>query len=109
MTIGEKMAALRKARDEVIAGGATASFFNFFQGRATAFAIVFAIVGIVGFLRGKDLTSFALFVTAVQGFVFAHSCKEDWNDYKHRQLDIQQSTTVTVNNPATVIQPAQNQ
>ena len=65
--------------------GLTASFFSFFQGRATTFAIVFTIVGIIGFLKHYDLTSYALFVTAIQGLVFAHSCKEDWFARKDRQ------------------------
>jgi hypothetical protein len=74
--------------------GLTASFFNFFQGRATTFAIAFTIVGVVGFFRHYDLTSYALMVTAIQGFVFAHSCKEDWNNQKMSA----QATTNVINN-----------
>ena len=74
--------------------GLTASFFNFFQGRATTFAIAFTVVGIIGFFRHMDLTSYALMVTAIQGFVCAHSCKEDWNNQKMSA----QATTNVVNN-----------
>jgi len=73
--------------------GFTASFFNFFQGRATFFGILFAAIGCVfagvgvwGFLHGKDLTSLASFVMAmatlfgaIQAVTFAHSAKEDWH------------------------------
>lgn len=86
-----------------LAGGATANFFNFFQGRATFFAIVFLIMGIAfavvtmwGFIHGKDvtglasvITAMAAFMGALQALMFVHSAKEDWNDYKHRQLDMQ--------------------
>jgi hypothetical protein len=89
---------------DLLSGGATARFFNFFQGRSTFFAIVFLLMGIVfaiitvwGFLRGKDvtglasvITSMAAFMGALQAILFAHSAKEDWNDFKHRQLDIQE-------------------
>jgi hypothetical protein len=85
---------LKSAETQISNSGITASFFNFFQGRATAFAILFTIFGIVGFLKHYDLTSYALFVTAVQGMVFAHSCKEDWASIKRQQ--IQQNVNVTV-------------
>ena len=62
--------------------GFTASFFNFFQGRATTFAIAFAVVGIALAFRGKLDANYALFVTAIQGLIFAHSCKEDWHEQK---------------------------
>jgi hypothetical protein len=88
----------------LLSGGATANFFNFFQGRATFFAIVFLIMGVAfaavtiwGFIHGKDvtglasvITSMAAFMGALQALMFVHSAKEDWNDYKHRQLDIQE-------------------
>lgn len=74
--------------------GIVPAIFNFFQGRATTFAIVFTVAGIILAFRGKLDGNYALFVTAVQGFVFAHSCKEDWASYKDKQI---QNTTV-VNN-----------
>jgi hypothetical protein len=74
--------------------GVVPVFFNFFQGRATTFAILFTIVGIVGWLKGRDLTSYALFVTAIQGLIFCHSVKEDWFSSKNQQA---QSTQI-VNN-----------
>ncbi len=76
--------------------GPIATFFNFWQGRSTAFAIVFAIVGIILAFLGKLNGDYALFVTAIQGLVFCHSAKEDWVDYKQRQLQLQ--TTVVNNN-----------
>ena len=78
---------IQDAEKQIQSAGFTASFFNFFQGRATAFAIVFTICGLVLAFRGKLDANYALMVTAVQGLVFAHSCKEDWMEYKHRQLD----------------------
>ena len=66
--------------------GVVASFFNFFQGRATAFAIVFAGVGIRLAFMGKLDSNYALFVTAIQGLIFAHSCKEDWHEQRMAEL-----------------------
>lgn len=59
------------------AGNVASTFFNMFQGRCTFAAICFSTAGIYGWLHGKDLTSFALFVTAVQGLLVLHSWKED--------------------------------
>lgn len=70
--------------------GLTASFFTFFQGRATAFAIVFSTVGIIGFFKHYDLTSYAAFVAAIFTGVVGHSIKEDYFEYRHRQLSLQQ-------------------
>jgi uncharacterized membrane protein (UPF0136 family) len=58
--------------------GLTASFFSFFQGRATCFAILFTICGLIGFFKKYDLTSYALFVGAIQTMVIGHSIKEDY-------------------------------
>jgi hypothetical protein len=63
---------------EKITTGETAStFFNIFQGRCTFAAIIFSATGVYGWLHGRDLTSYALFVTAVQGLLVLHSWKED--------------------------------
>jgi hypothetical protein len=67
--------------------GVVASIFNFFQGRATAFAILFAAVGIRLAFMGKLDANYALFVTAIQGLIFAHSCKEDWHEQKMAEMD----------------------
>lgn len=85
---------VKSLASEVSSSGITASFFNFFQGRATAFAILFTICGLILAFRGKLDANYALFVTAIQGLVFAHSCKEDWYNYKKQQ----QNTTVVVDN-----------
>lgn len=112
----------KAAEDRVANSGITAAFFSFFQGRATAFAILFTVCGLILAFRGKLDGNYALFITAIQGLVFAHSCKEDWNDYKNRQLDVSQNTTVVVNTqssssasqvpnaiPAAAVQPPSNQ
>ena len=61
----------------VSSGGAASTFFNIFQGRCTFAAICFSVTGIYGWLHGRDLTSFALYVTAIQGLLVLHSWKED--------------------------------
>lgn len=76
--------------------GPIATFFTFFQGRCTTFALFFAFIGLVmasvgvwGFVHGKDLSSFASFVSSFALFVgaiftglVAHSVKEDWMEIK---------------------------
>jgi len=71
--------------------GVVASFFSFFQGRATAFAIVFTICGLIGFFKHYDLTSYALFVGSIFTGVVGHSLKEDYFELRHRQLDQKQN------------------
>lgn len=61
--------------------GIIGTFFAFFQGRATAFAIVFTAAGIILAFKGKLTGDFVALVTAIQGLVFAHSIKEDVRDY----------------------------
>jgi hypothetical protein len=73
-------------KSEIQQSGFTASFFNFFQGRATTFAIAFAIVGVILAFRGKLDANYSLFVTAIQGLIFAHSCKEDWHEQRMESL-----------------------
>ena len=70
--------------------GVVASFFSFFQGRATAFGIIFTVCGLIGFFKHYDLTSYALFVGSVFTGVVGHSLKEDYFELRHRQLDLQQ-------------------
>ena len=57
--------------------GVAAPFFGLFMGRCTFAAIMFSIFVVYGWLHGRDLTSYALFVTAVQGLLVLHSYKED--------------------------------
>jgi len=79
-----------------MSGSATAKFFSIFMGRCTFFAIVFTIVGLYGWLKlNRDLTSYALFVTAIQGLLVLHSWKEDVAEQKQVQ-----QTTVVVNPPS---------
>ena len=65
--------------------GITASFFSFFQGRATTFAIIFTICGLIGFFKKYGLTSYALFVGAIFTGVVGHSLKEDYFEMRRRQ------------------------
>jgi len=92
----------RTYQTEIQQSGIVAAFFNFFQGRCTFFAIAFSVVGCILALRGKLDGNYALFVTAIQGILVAHSCKEDW--HTQRMAALQQNdnnTTVDVN-----VQPA---
>ena len=76
------------AVQSVLSGGSASAFFNIFQGRCTFAALCFSIAGVYGWLHGRDLTSFALFVTAVQGLLVLHSWKEDVAEqYQIRQQD----------------------
>jgi hypothetical protein len=93
--------------------GAVSAFFNMFQGRCTFAAICFSITGMYGWLHGKDLTSFALFVTAVQGLLVLHSAKEDlheqrmadWELRKLKQGDTLESEIPNVANPSRDTRP----
>jgi len=76
----------KTVRSEVKQSGVVASVFNFFQGRATAFAIVFSIVGIVLAFTGQLTSDYSLFVASIQTLVFAHSCKEDWHEQRMTAL-----------------------
>lgn len=58
-------------------GGVASAFFGIFQGRCTLAAICFAVVGVWGWLHGKDLTSYSIFVAAIQGLLVLHSWKSD--------------------------------
>lgn len=77
---------LVRAENNLQKSGLVASLFNFFQGRATAFAILFSAVGIRLAFMGKLDANYALFVTAIQGLIFAHSCKEDWHEQRMEEL-----------------------
>ena len=68
---------LVSAFQSTITGSVASGFFGIFQGRCTFAAICFSVAGVYGWLHGRDLTSFALFVTAVQGLLVVHSWKED--------------------------------
>ena len=79
---------IRSAAQTFLSGGSASAFFDIFQGRCTFAALCFSIAGVYGWLHGRDLTSFALFVTAVQGLLVLHSWKEDVAEqYQIRQRD----------------------
>ena len=78
---------IKTVKDAYKGLGFTASFFSFFQGRATAFAIVFTVCGLIGFFKHYDLTSYALFVGAIQALVVGHSLKEDYFERKRKDDD----------------------
>lgn len=86
--------------------GVVASIFTALQGRATTFAIVFTVCGLIGFFKKYDLTSYSLFVAAIFTGVVGHSLKEDYFEMRHRQMDLQASgktpPTVTINAGGTV-------
>ena len=65
--------------------GLTASVFSFFQGRATTFAIVFTVCGLIGFFKHYDLTSYSAFVAAIFAGVVGHSLKEDYFAMRTKQ------------------------
>lgn len=96
--------------------GPIAALFDFFQGRATFFALCFLVdglllsaVAIYGIIHGKDIsqiapiiTSLGLFMGSLQTLLVVHSCKEDWAAIQHRKLDIQQQQlNVTFNTAPT--------
>jgi hypothetical protein len=74
--------------------GPVAAIFNLFQGRATFFAVVFTISGITLAFLGKLTADFVGLVGSIQALIFAHSIKEDYYDFRHRQLDIQRQPAV---------------
>lgn len=65
--------------------GVVASFFSFMQGRATTFAVVFTVCGLIGFFKHYDLTSYAMFVGAIFTGVVGHSLKEDYFEMRKRK------------------------
>lgn len=69
--------------------GMVASFFTFLQGRATAFAIIFSTVAIIGFFKHYDLSGFTAFVGVIQTLVVGHSLKEDYFEFRNRQAELQ--------------------
>ena len=80
-----------RAVQNVLSGGTASTFFNMFQGRCTFAALCFSTAGVYGWLHGRDLTSFALFVTAVQGLLVLHSWKEDiaeQQDVRHERQNL---------------------
>lgn len=97
---------IKKVENRIHSSGASygpvAKLFTVFQGRATTFAILFAVegaamiaVGLWGFIHGKDLSSLASLMmssatlnTSIQAMVFAHSCKEDWASLKQQEHDL---------------------
>jgi hypothetical protein len=81
-----------RAFQAVTKAGAIAPLFNVFQGRCTFFACVFAFTGVYGWLHGKDLTSYALFVTSIQGLLVLHSWKSDIAE--QRQIGSQQTVVI---------------
>jgi len=80
-------------------GGAVRSFFGFWNGKCTFFAIVFSVIGVYGWLvLNRDLTSFALFAGAVQALLTVHSIKED--HFQAQAQVQQQNVNVVVDNAA---------
>lgn len=77
-----------KLAQQFTTGNVASTFFNVFQGRCTFAAICFSTTGVYGWLHGKDLTSYALFVTAVQGLLVLHSWKSDIHDQRMARVEM---------------------
>jgi hypothetical protein len=89
-----------KVIDKVVNGGFASKLFGMFMGRFTFFACVYSVVGLYGWLmKNRDLTSFALFVGAIQALLLAHSYKED---YAAQNAVNNAANTTTVVNDITV-------
>ncbi len=67
--------------------GIVGALFNFFQGRATTFAIVFTIVGIILAFKGKLDANFVALIAAIQALIVVHSWKEDVHDQRMARLE----------------------
>ena len=80
---------IKNAGLAVVNGGIAAFIFNLFLGRCTFAAVIFSIIGVYGWLHGRDLTSYAVFVTAIQGLLVLHSAKEDYFEDRRMQSEIQ--------------------
>lgn len=89
---------------QAMTGGVVSKFFSFFMGRCTFFAIVYSVVGIYGWLiKGRDLTSFALFMGAAQSLLVLHSWKQDVAEQRAIR---NQKTTVVVENSTNTSSPS---
>jgi hypothetical protein len=84
---------VQKVRETYQGLGVVASFFSWFQGRATFFAIIFTVCGLIGFFKRIDLGSYSLFVASILTGVVGHSLKEDY--FEMRRNRDEQSTTIT--------------
>lgn len=69
-------------------GGVLAAIFGIFQGRCTFAAIGFSGIGIYGWLHGKDLTSFSIFVASIQALLVLHSWKSDIHEQRTARLEM---------------------
>jgi heme exporter protein D len=88
---------IQVAAQKVLAGGAVSSFFQFWNGRTTFFAICFSVAGVYGWLAlGRDLTSFALFAGAMQTLLTVKSGLQDYNDRQTQQQSTQVVNNITV-------------
>ena len=63
-----------------------APVFNWCCGRATFFALLFTVTGIVATFTGHLTTEFVALIAAIQGLVFAHSWKQDITEFKQATL-----------------------
>jgi hypothetical protein len=73
----------------VLQGAVLSSLFNIFMGRCTFFAVVFSAVGIIGWLHGRDLASYSLFVGSIQALLVVHSWKEDIRDRNDAKRELE--------------------
>jgi hypothetical protein len=67
--------------------------FDFFQGRATFFGIVFTVAGLVLAFTGKLTHEFLELVTVIQTLVFCHSWKEDIDNQRMARIEFEKKST----------------
>lgn len=73
--------------------GIVGALFNFFQGRATFFAIVFTIAGVTLAFKGKLDANFVALIAAIQALIVVHSWKQDIHDQRMARLEQQGKDT----------------
>jgi len=86
--------AIKKFGQALVSGAVSGAFFSIFQGRCTLAAICFSIVGVYGWLNGKDLNTFTVFVGTIQSLLLLHSWKEDMAE--QRQIRDTQTAKVGI-------------
>lgn len=74
---------------EDISVGLVPAVFNFFNGRATAFALAFFVCGTFLAFEGKLTTAYVGLATSLQALILAHSFKEDVHEQRMARLEKQ--------------------
>lgn len=90
------IAKVQKAKAEMQSTGFIGGLFGFFNGRCTFFAILFSVVGIYLALIGKLTAEYVALVGSIQTLLVAHSVKEDMNDLRQAQVNVNVNTNPPV-------------